>query len=42
MSYGCDVFTTGENRSIEEFLTHIDSLMYKHKSERRRSSDRKE
>jgi diguanylate cyclase (GGDEF)-like protein len=42
MSYGCDVFTTGQNRSIEEFLTHIDSLMYKHKSERRRRSDRKE
>jgi diguanylate cyclase (GGDEF)-like protein len=41
MSYGCGVFTTGQKQSIEEFLTHIDSLMYKHKNERRRSSDRK-
>jgi diguanylate cyclase (GGDEF)-like protein len=42
MSYGCDVFTTGQDHSIEEFLVHIDSLMYRHKNERRRSSDRKE
>jgi diguanylate cyclase (GGDEF)-like protein len=41
MSYGCDVYTTGQNQSINEFLTHIDTLMYKQKGERRRSSDRK-
>jgi hypothetical protein len=37
MSYGCDVFTTGESRSIKEFLNHVDVLMYQHKAERRRS-----
>jgi diguanylate cyclase (GGDEF)-like protein len=39
ISYGCDVFTTGGSQSIEDFLVHIDSLMYKHKAERRRVSD---
>ncbi|MDR0876566.1 MAG: GGDEF domain-containing protein [Treponema sp.] len=38
MSYGHDVFIAGGDRSIQEFLTHIDSLMYKQKTERRRSS----
>jgi diguanylate cyclase (GGDEF)-like protein len=40
MSYGHDVFIAGGDRSIQEFLTHIDNLMYKQKSKRRRSSDR--
>jgi diguanylate cyclase (GGDEF)-like protein len=39
ISYGCDVFTTGGTQTIEEFLAHIDSLMYKDKAERRRASD---
>jgi diguanylate cyclase (GGDEF)-like protein len=41
ISYGYDVFTTGGDQSIEDFLVHVDSLMYKHKAERRRASDRK-
>jgi diguanylate cyclase (GGDEF)-like protein len=41
ISYGYDVYTADGSRKIEEFLTHIDSLMYKHKAERRRSSDQK-
>ena len=41
ISYGYDVYTTGGSKKIEEFLTHIDSLMYKNKEERRRASDRK-
>jgi diguanylate cyclase (GGDEF)-like protein len=40
ISYGWDVFTTHSGRSIEEFLAHIDSLMYQHKAEQRRSTDR--
>ncbi|MDR1143284.1 MAG: GGDEF domain-containing protein [Spirochaetaceae bacterium] len=40
ISYGCDVYTTNSDQSIEEFLKHIDSLMYKYKNERRRSTDR--
>jgi diguanylate cyclase (GGDEF)-like protein len=36
MSYGYDVYTTGENRSIKDFMAHIDQLMYKHKEARRR------
>jgi PleD family two-component response regulator len=39
ISYGMDVFVTHSGRSIEEFLAHIDSLMYKHKAERRRRTD---
>jgi diguanylate cyclase (GGDEF)-like protein len=35
MSYGHDVYTTNSGRSIEGFINHIDSLMYKHKEERR-------
>jgi diguanylate cyclase (GGDEF)-like protein len=42
ISYGYDVFTTGGDQSIEDFLVHVDSLMYKHKAERRRASDRKQ
>jgi diguanylate cyclase (GGDEF)-like protein len=41
MSYGHDVFTADGSKKIDEFLAHIDSLMYNHKRERRRSSDRK-
>jgi diguanylate cyclase (GGDEF)-like protein len=37
ISYGYDVYTTGSGRSIEDFISHIDSLMYKHKEERRRT-----
>jgi diguanylate cyclase (GGDEF)-like protein len=36
MSYGHDVYTAGQSRSITEFLNHIDGLMYQHKAERRR------
>jgi diguanylate cyclase (GGDEF)-like protein len=36
MSYGYDVYTAGQSRSITEFLNHVDSLMYQHKAERRR------
>jgi diguanylate cyclase (GGDEF)-like protein len=43
MSYGYDVYTAGQSRSISEFLNHVDSLMYQHKAERRRrEKDRKE
>jgi diguanylate cyclase (GGDEF)-like protein len=41
ISYGFDVYTACGSESIEEFLIRIDSLMYKHKQERRRSSDKK-
>jgi diguanylate cyclase (GGDEF)-like protein len=40
ISYGYDVFTTGGEQSIDDFLVHVDGLMYKHKAERRRASDR--
>jgi diguanylate cyclase (GGDEF)-like protein len=40
ISYGWDVFTTNSGQSIEDFLAHIDSLMYRHKAEQRRSTDR--
>jgi diguanylate cyclase (GGDEF)-like protein len=35
MSYGYDVYTVGQSRSINEFLNHVDGLMYQHKAERR-------
>jgi diguanylate cyclase (GGDEF)-like protein len=35
MSYGYDVYTAGQSRSINEFLNHVDGLMYQHKAERR-------
>jgi len=41
ISYGYDVFTSDGKQSMEKFLSHIDSLMYKHKQERRRSGDNK-
>jgi diguanylate cyclase (GGDEF)-like protein len=40
ISYGCDVFTAGSGQSIDTFLAHIDSLMYKQKADRRRASDK--
>ena len=39
ISYGFDIFTTDGSRQIEEFLNHIDELMYKHKEELRRAGD---
>jgi diguanylate cyclase (GGDEF)-like protein len=33
MSYGYDMYAAGQSRSINEFLIHIDSLMYQHKAE---------
>jgi diguanylate cyclase (GGDEF)-like protein len=36
MSYGWDMFTPGGDRSIKEFLSHVDSLMYQNKMENRR------
>jgi diguanylate cyclase (GGDEF)-like protein len=42
ISYGYDMFTSGGSRSIEEFLSHIDSLMYRHKEKRRRAGDKKD
>jgi diguanylate cyclase (GGDEF)-like protein len=39
ISYGYDIFTTGGEQSIDDFLVHVDGLMYKHKAERRRASD---
>jgi diguanylate cyclase (GGDEF)-like protein len=35
MSYGCDVFTTNSGQSIQEFLEHVDRLMYKNKQEKK-------
>jgi diguanylate cyclase (GGDEF)-like protein len=40
ISYGYDIYTTNSDQPIEDFLKHIDRLMYKHKNERRRSTDR--
>jgi diguanylate cyclase (GGDEF)-like protein len=42
ISYGHDVYTADGRQSMEEFLNHIDSLMYTHKQERRRASDKSE
>ena len=39
MSYGYDVFTLGQNRSLNEFINHVDGLMYKQKEEHRRRHD---
>jgi diguanylate cyclase (GGDEF)-like protein len=40
ISYGYDVFTADGSRTIDNFLTHIDSLMYRHKEMRRRAGDK--
>jgi diguanylate cyclase (GGDEF)-like protein len=37
MSYGYDVYTTNSGQSIHEFISRIDSLMYKQKEERRKA-----
>jgi diguanylate cyclase (GGDEF)-like protein len=37
MSYGYAIYTTNSGRSIQEFITHIDRLMYQHKQERYRA-----
>ncbi|GHV96099.1 hypothetical protein AGMMS50293_24190 [Spirochaetia bacterium] len=34
MSFGYDVYITNSGQSIQDFITHIDALMYKHKEER--------
>jgi diguanylate cyclase (GGDEF)-like protein len=39
ISYGYDVYTADGSKSMRDFMNHIDSLMYIHKNERRRSSD---
>jgi diguanylate cyclase (GGDEF)-like protein len=39
ISYGYDTYVPGGPRSIEEFLNHIDNLMYKNKAARHRSGD---
>jgi diguanylate cyclase (GGDEF)-like protein len=41
ISYGSDIYTADGNLSIDDFLNHIDGLMYKQKERRRRSGDRK-
>jgi GGDEF domain-containing protein len=37
ISYGYDVFTTKSGQSMEQFLAHIDTLMYQNKAARRRN-----
>ena len=39
MSYGYDVYIPGKYKSMDEFLSHVDSLMYKQKEEHRRQRD---
>jgi diguanylate cyclase (GGDEF)-like protein len=39
MSYGYDIYTTGIGQSMDEFLKHIDTLMYRDKAEHRRKED---
>jgi diguanylate cyclase (GGDEF)-like protein len=41
ISYGFDVYTADGKNSFEDFLNHIDSLMYRNKERRRRASDKK-
>jgi len=36
ISYGCDIYTPGKHKFMDDFLNHIDSLMYKNKEENRR------
>ena len=42
ISFGYDIFTTDGKQTIDEFLAHIDTLMYDHKAQNRRISDRTE
>jgi diguanylate cyclase (GGDEF)-like protein len=39
ISYGYDIYTADGSTPIDYFLNHIDNLMYKNKTERRRASD---
>ncbi|MCL2244605.1 MAG: GGDEF domain-containing protein [Treponema sp.] len=36
---GSDIYKTGTNRQVEEFINHIDSMMHDQKQEHRRTSD---
>ena len=36
---GSDIYTTGKNKSIDEFLKHIDEMMHSRKQEHRRTGD---
>ena len=38
MSCGFDIYLPGRHKSMEDFLSHVDSLMYKQKEEHRRQS----
>jgi diguanylate cyclase (GGDEF)-like protein len=40
ISYGYGMYNVHSGMPITDFLKHIDGLMYKHKNERRRSSDK--
>jgi diguanylate cyclase (GGDEF)-like protein len=37
MSYGHDVYITNSGQPVQDFISHIDALMYKQKQERRRA-----
>jgi diguanylate cyclase (GGDEF)-like protein len=39
MSYGYDIFNVNDGVSVNDFIAHIDELMYRNKAERRRVSD---
>jgi len=41
ISYGLDTYIADGNRSIDDFLSHIDRFMHKHASELRRAGDYK-
>jgi diguanylate cyclase (GGDEF)-like protein len=38
ISYGFDKFTTKTDQTIDEFLTHLNALVYQHKSDQRREA----
>ena len=40
-SYGYDIYTQDGRQPVEEFLNHIDSLMYRHKQGRRHTDERR-
>jgi diguanylate cyclase (GGDEF)-like protein len=42
ISYGYDVYTQDGKQSMDDFMNHIDNLMYQHKQGRRRLGDKKE
>jgi len=41
ISYGIDTYTADGNKSIDDFLSHIDKFMHKHTDESRRAGDLK-